>query len=380
MAIPLKYNVRSLLQRKSRTVLTVSGIAAVIAVFVAMVGFGRGMAASFDRTGSPDNLVVVQKGAFNQSLSLVPRMSRDVVQYLPHVKKTGGERPLVSPEMSIEPWVSVPRKPEPIFMVARGVEPVFFDVADTLRLTSGTAELRGNRVLLGRGAQQKLGGLGLGDSLAMFGEPWRVVGTFETGGTNLEFEIVADLTDLMRAGKRDEYSAFTVKLDDPENADRVITLVENDRRALLGAAREKDFYAASGRTYAVVAQLGLMIAIIVTVGAVFGGMNTMYAAVSGRMREVGVLRALGFSRRSILVSFVTESLLLSVAGGVLGVAIGSLANGLRVSVMTANIRFSVGLGVVLSGLALSAVVGLLGGYLPARGASRKAVIDAMRQA
>lgn len=379
MAIPLRYNVRSLLERKSRTILTVSGIAAVIAVFVAMVGFGRGMAASFDRTGSPDNLVVVQKGAFNQSLSLVPRMSRDVVEYLPHVKKKGG-RSLVSPEMSIEPWVSVPGRPEAIFMVARGVEPVFFDVADTLRLTSGTASLHGNRVLLGRGAQQKLGGLGPGDSLTMFGEPWSVVGTFETGGTNLEFEIVADLDDLMRAGKRDEYSAFTVKLDDPADAERVIALVENDRRALLGASREKDFYAASGRTYAVVAQLGLMIAIIVTVGAIFGGMNTMYAAVSGRMREVGVLRALGFSRRSILVSFVSESLLLSAAGGVVGVAIGSLANGLRVSVMTANIRFSVGLGVVLSGLALSALVGVLGGYLPARAASRKAVIEAMRQA
>jgi ABC-type antimicrobial peptide transport system permease subunit len=282
--------------------------------------------------------------------------------------------------MSIEPWVSVPGKTEPVFMVARGVEPVFFEVADTLRIASGTAELRGNRVLLGRGAQQKLGGLGEGDALTMFGEPWRVVGTFETGGTNLEFEIVADLGDLMRAGKRDEYSAFTVKLDDPANAERVIALVEGDRRVLLGAAREKDFYAASGRTFAVVAQLGLMIAIIVTIGAVFGGMNTMYAAVSGRMREVGVLRALGFSRRSILASFVSESLLLSVAGGVLGSLIGAFANGFRVSVMTANIRFSVGPGVVLSGLLLSAVLGLLGGYLPAREASRKPVVEAMRQA
>jgi putative ABC transport system permease protein len=378
MAIPLKYSVRSLLQRKSRTMLTVLGIAAVIAVFVAMVGFGRGMAASFDRTGSPDNLVVVQKGAFNQSLSLLPRMSRDVVQYVPHLKKKG-DHTLVSPEMSIEPWVTVAGKSEPIFMVARGVEPVFFDVADTLRVTNGTAELSGNRVLLGRGASQKLGGIAVGDSITMFGEPWRVVGVFETGGTNLEFEIVADIADLMRAGKRDEYSCFTVKLDDPANADRVIAMLESDRRVLLGAAREKDFYAASGRTYAVVAQLGLMIAIIVSIGAVFGGMNTMYTAVSGRMREVGVLRALGFSRRSVLVSFVAESLLLSVSGGVIGGAVGSLADGLRVSVMSANIRFSIGVGVVLSGLALSAVVGLLGGFLPARGASRMTVVEAMRQ-
>lgn len=378
MTIPLKYSVRSLLQRKSRTTLTVLGIAAVIAVFVAMVGFGRGMAASFEKTGSPDNLVVVQKGAFNQSLSLLPRMSRDVIQYLPHVKKEG-DRILVSPEMSIEPWVTVPGRSEPIFMVARGVEPVFFDVADTLRVTSGGAELRGNRVLLGKGAQQKLGAIAVGSSISMFGEPWQVAGLFETGGTNLEFEIVADITDLMRAAKRDEYSCFTVKLDDPTSADRVIALLENDRRVLLGAAREKDFYAASGRTYAVVAQLGLMIALIVSIGAVFGGMNTMYTAVSGRMREVGTLRALGFSRRSVLLSFVTESLLLSMTGGILGVALGCLANGLRVSVMSANIRFTVGFGVVLAGLLLSATVGLLGGLLPARGASRMKIVEAMRR-
>ncbi len=378
MTIPLKYSVRSLLQRKSRTTLTVLGIAAVIAVFVAMVGFGRGMAASFEKTGSPDNLVVVQKGAFNQSLSLLPRMSRDVIQYLPHVKKEG-DRILVSPEMSIEPWVTVPGRSEPIFMVARGVEPVFFDVADTLRVTSGGAELRGNRVLLGKGAQQKLGAIAVGSSISMFGEPWQVAGLFETGGTNLEFEIVADITDLMRAAKRDEYSCFTVKLDDPTSADRAIALLENDRRVLLGAAREKDFYAASGRTYAVVAQLGLMIALIVSIGAVFGGMNTMYTAVSGRMREVGTLRALGFSRRSVLLSFVTESLLLSMTGGILGVALGCLANGLRVSVMSANIRFTVGFGVVLAGLLLSATVGLLGGLLPARGASRMKIVEAMRR-
>ncbi len=378
MAIPLKYNLRSLLQRKSRTTLTALGIAAVIAVFVAMVGFGRGMAASFETTGSPDNLVVVQKGASFQGLSLLPRMSRDVILYLPHVKKRG-DRALVSPESFVEPWVTVPGRSEPVFMMARGVEPVFFEVADTLRVTSGAADLRGNRVLLGRGAQQKLGRIGIGSAISMFGEPWTVVGIFDAGGTNLEFEILADLADLMRAGNREEYSCYTVKLDDPANADRVIALIENDRRALLGAAREQDFYAASGSVYGVLGKLGLMIALIVTIGAVFGGMNTMYTAVSGRMREVGVLRALGFSRGSVLLSFVVESLLLSVAGGVLGTALGWLANGLRVSVLSANIRFSVGFGVVLAGLLLSAIVGLLGGLLPARGASRMEIVEAMRR-
>lgn len=378
MNIPLKYNVRSLLQRRSRTVLTVLGIAAVIAVFVAMAAFGRGMSASFARTGSPDNLIVLQKGAFSHSLSALPKSSGDVVRYVDHLKKRG-DVILASPELAIEPWVTAPGREEATFMAARGVGPLFFDVADTLRLTQGGADLEGNRVLLGRGAQQKLGGVPVGGFIGMFGERWRVSGVFETGGTNLEFEILADLDDLMRASNRDEYSCFTVKLDTAANADRVIALLENDRRVLLTAAREQDYYAGSGKVYAVVGQVGMLIAIIVTIGAVFGGMNTMYTAVSGRMREVGTLRSIGFSRGSILVSFLLESALLSVSGGVIGVAIGGFVNGLRISVGMANIRFTVGAGVMLAGLLLSVVVGVVGGLLPARAAARTTIVDAMRR-
>lgn len=378
MHIPLKYNLRSLRQRQSRTVLTVLGIAATIGVFVAMVAFGRGMAASFARTGSPDNLVVVQKGAFSRSLSSLPKNSRDVVSYVPHLRKNG-DRILASPELAIEPWVTTAARGEAIFMGARGVDPVFFDVADTLRITEGAADLRGNRVLLGRGAQQKLGGVAIGGDITMFGESWRVVGLFEAGGTNLEFEILADLTDLMRAANRDEYSCFTVKLDDARSAEAVIALLESDRRVLVSAAREQHHYAGSGKVYAVVAQIGLLISVIVTLGAVFGGMNTMYTAVAGRMREIGTLRAVGFDRSSILASFLIESLMLSVTGGAIGVALGYLSNGLRISVGIANIRFAVGAGVMLAGLLLSVVVGLVGGLLPARAASRLTIVDAMRR-
>lgn len=379
MNVPLKYNVRSILERRSRTALTVLGIAAVVAVFVAMVAFGRGLSASFARAGSPDNVVVLQKGAFSRSLSSLPRSSNDVVPYLPHIKMKGG-RVLVSPELAIEPWVETRGRGQPVFMAARGVAPAFFDVADTLVVTQGAPDLRGNRVLLGRGAQQKLGGLGLGDAITMFGERWSVSGLFESGGSNLEFEILADLADLMRAANRDEYSGFTLKLDDPAHADHLIALVEGDRRFLMTAWREQDYYASSGKVYAVVGQMGLLISLIVTVGAAFGGMNTMYTAVSGRLREIGTLRALGFSRNSILASFLAESLLLSMAGGVVGVALGCLANGARVSVGTANVRFSVGVGVVLGGLVLSGVIGVVGGLLPARRASRTPIVDALRHA
>lgn len=378
MTIPLKYNVRSLLRRKSRTLLTVLGMAAVVAVFVAMVAFGRGLSASFARTGSPDNLMVLQKSAFSHSLSSLPRSTLDVVRYVSHVKTTG-DHVLVSPEMAIEPWVTTAAASEPVFMAARGVTPLFFEVADTIRLTAGTSALRGNRVIVGRGARQKLGGLGVGDAIGMFGERWQIAGLFEAGGTNLEFEILADVDDLMRAARRDEYTCFTLKLDNAASADGVIAALESDRRVLLTAMREQEYYATAGKVYGVVGQIGLLIAVIVTIGAVFGGMNTMYTAVSGRMREVGTLRSLGFSRPNILASFLIESLLVSVTGGVIGALLGYLVNGLRISVGTANIRFAVGPGVMAAGVLLSAAVGVVGGLLPARAAARVQIVDAMRR-
>lgn len=379
MTIPWQYSVRSLLQRKSRTLLTALGVGAVVAIFVAMTALGRGMAASFASTGSADNVVVLQRGAFNQSLSALPRHSRDVVRYVPHLRSKAGE-PLVSPELAIEPWVRSPRREEEVFTVARGVDPVFFDVEDTVHLLEGSATLRGNRVLLGRAARARLGGPRVGESLGMFGEEWTISGVFEAGGTGLEGIVLADLTDLMRASKRDEYTSFTLKLDDPASADETIRLLEADRRVVLSASRERDYYADAGKIFAIVGRLGLLISLIVTLGAVFGGMNTMYTAVSGRMREVGTLRALGFRRSSILRSFLLESLLLSVSGGALGVAVGSLVNGLSLNVMTASVRFSVGGGSLAAGFALSVLVGLAGGFLPAHAAARTGIVDAMRRA
>jgi len=378
MRVPLKYNVRSLLQRKSRTTLTILGIAAVVAVFTAMVGLGQGMAASFAKTGSPDNIVVLQKGAFSLSLSSLSRNSGDVIRYVSHVRKAG-DRILASPELVIEPWTTAPGSDKPHFMSARGVSSTFFSVADTVRTVEGASGVGANRVLVGLGAQRKLGGVRVGDTIGMFGEPWQVSGIFEAKGTNLEFEILADLDNLMRAAKRTEYSCYTLKLDSPDVAERAIALLENDRRVLVTAMREQDYYASSAKVYAVVANVGLLVSLIVTLGAVFGGMNTMYTAVAGRMREIGTLRAIGFSRGSILISFLAESLLLSVAGGVIGVALGCFANGLRLSVGVANIRFVVGSGAILGGLALSAVVGVVGGLLPARGAARMTIVEAMRR-
>ena len=377
MSIPIKYVVRSLMRRRVRSALTILGIGAVTAIFVAMVAFAKGMSASFAATGSADNVVVLQRGAFAQALSSLPRSSRDIVPYFPHLKQRDG-RSLASAELMIEPWVTLPGKSEEFFMMARGIEPVFFEVEDTIRILEGPRNLRGNRVLLGRAAERKLAGIGKASSLRMHGEEWTVAGTFEAGGTNLESAILADLTDLLRASRREEYSSYTLKVDQPANVPQVVRLLEDDRRILFAASREPEYYAGSGKVFTVVGQLGLMISLIVTLGAVFGGMNTMYTAVAGRMREIGTLRAIGFGRKSILISFIAESILLSLTGGVIGVALGCLVNGLHLGVLHSNIRFTVTASVIFSGLLLSIISGLVGGLLPARRAARLEIVEALR--
>jgi putative ABC transport system permease protein len=343
-----------------------------------MVSFARGLSAGFARAGSPENIVVVQKSAFSQSLSSLPRSSSAVIQSFDHVHHEGAVA-LVSPELHVEPWVTVPGQAGEIFMAARGVEPVFFRVMDALTVVQGSRELRGNQVLLGPAARSKLGGVRVGDRLEFFGERWTVGGLFQAGGSSLEYAILADLDDLMRAAQRDELSSFTLAAASVEEVPRLIRALEDDRRVLVTAMAEKDYYVASGRTYAILGQLGLLVAIIVSLGAIFGGMNTMYTAVASRTREIGTLRALGFSGAAIMSSFLLESVLLGAAGGLLGVALGLLAHGARVNVMSASIRFDVTPGVALAALGLSIAVGLLGGLPPALRAARLSVLQALKQ-
>ncbi len=378
MALPLSYNIRSLLQRKSRTVLTILGIASVISIYVAMVSFSQSMTSTFARAGAPDNVVVIQKSAFSLSLSSLQKSSTNVIPFFDHIRHKG-ETPLASPELAVEPWVTVPGRAGEIFMVARGIQPVFFDVLDQIRVTHGSRDLRGNKLLLGPAARHKLGGVGIGDTVVFFGESWTVAGLFEAEGSSLELAMLADLSDLMRAAQREELSAFTLKAASVGEVAPLVKLLEDDRRVLVTAVPEKEYYVASGRTFSMLPAIGLLMSYIILLGAIFGGMNTMYTAVAGRTREIGTIRALGFSGASILVSFLVEAALIGAAGGLLGTALGWLAGGARVNVMTASVQCTVTPKVAATGFVLAIAIGLLGGLAPALRASRLQIVDAIKQ-
>lgn len=377
MIVPIKYNLRNLFQRKLRTILTILGIAGSIAIFIAVMAFSEGMVKSFKKTGSEDNIVVIQKGAFSQSLSSIPKSSRNVIQYLPHIKKLNGIE-LVSPEVSIEPWVSVPSKGlNDIFMMVRGVKPIFFDVVNKIRI-SDSKELRNNHAIIGRLAQHKLGSVQVGDQIKIFDEMWTINGVFEAEGSSFESLIIVDIDDLLRASNREEYSSYTVKVDSLNNIDSLIKLIEDDRRFLLSAIPEIEYYTESGMLFNIVRTVGIAIGIIISIGSIFGGMNTMYTSIANRIREIGTLRAIGFSRVSILISFIIESLIIALIGGMLGILVGYFVNGTKMNLLMSNFELRVTYKVMLTGLFLSFVIGFFGGLLPARQASKLKIIDAIK--
>jgi len=239
--------------------------------------------------------------------------------------------------------------------------------------------------IVSRRIANRFASTGLGDQIKLGRRNWTVVGIFEAGNTAFDSEIWADVNEVMDSFDRADYSSVLVRAADGFTPQQISDRVNGEQRLKLEAKPELKYYEEQTSAAAPIRGLGMFVAIILGIGACFGGMNTMYAAVAARTREVGTLRALGFSKRSIMTSFVIESLILALIGGVVGCLLALPVNG--VTTGTTNFRtfselaFSFQLSPELIGTALifAAVMGLLGGFLPARAASRLPITTALRQ-
>lgn len=378
MIISLKYNVRSLFERRTRTVLTVLSIAAVIATFVCMTALTSGLRRGFNKAGYEDTVVVLQRSASSQDFSTIPRDALEVLKYYPQVKKKNGVE-LVSPEVFMASWAKPVGKQHEIFMMVRGVREVAFDVYEKIKITEGQRPGPGRNVMIGRLARAKLKGGNVGDVIEMEGTQWTISGIFEAGGSVVESEIWADQNDLMTASNRTEYSCFTIKANSKEDVETLSRSISSDLRIDVTALPSVQYYTGNGELFGKLSSLGIIVALIISIGAVFGGMNTMYTAVANRYSEIGTLRVLGFSRRSIFASLLAESLAISLIGGVIGSALGLFSGFFVLHLPMSSSKFSVTPEILAMGLALAAVIGIFGGMLPAwRGAKLK-IIDALRK-
>lgn len=387
MKIPLIYNFRSLLQRRVSTAFTALGIGLVVAVFIGMLALANGFAAALTRTGSDDNVLVLRRGADSEMSSALDRQTTSILSGLPHIARGADGRPMASPEVYV--IVPLPRMGDTTQLanvVVRGTSGGAWQVRKGIEVTAGRPPRAGqSEICVGSRLVGRFPGTGLNQTMFFAGRPWTVVCHFAAGGSAFESEIWGENEQVLPAMRRTEFQSFTFRLADAAAFADVKRLLEDDKRITVDVYRESEFYAKQSELLGNILRiLAILITTIMAVGAVFGAVNTMYAAVSARAPEIAVLLTLGFRPRSVLASFLAESALIAAIGGVIGCLIALPMNGIVTSTTNwasfSEIAFSFRItpGLLLAGMVFAVVMGVLGGFFPARRAAKSPVVQAIR--
>jgi len=386
MKIPFRYIVRSFGARRLTTSMTVLGIALVVFVFSAVLMMAHGLQRTLRATGSDENVLVLRKAANSETLSILDREIAALVRGMPQVARSAEGLPLSSREVVV--IINMEKLAGGMSNVAvRGVEPTAFELRPQVRLVEGRMFRPGVReIVVGSSIAARFAGAGIGERIKFAGDLWGVVGIFTSEGSGFDSEIWGDSNQIMDAFKRSSYSTLTLRLNDPASLGDFIAMFNADNRLLHYEPKtERRFFEEQSEMMATfIRVLGLFITIIFSAGATIGAMITMYGAVASRTIEIGTLRALGFQRRSILMAFVGEALLLSLAGAVVGLTLASLLQFITISTLNfasfSELAFSFTLSpsIVAWSFAFSLTMGFLGGFLPALRAARLSIVSALR--
>ena len=394
--LPLRYTFRNLLRRKTRTILTLLGVGLVVAAVVFMLAFSRSLAATFRTTGDPDNIIIISKKAQTFVLSSISSQDADMIRSKLHdeakaiVRKEGdAPLPLISPEVYIGLNVEVKgadtfRKGEQRGLLHGVNFMMAMQVNSTVKLTEGRLPRRGGprELIVGSTAATRIGvaneDLKVGARLRLLDKTWRVVGRFEAPGTIMDCEMWADVEDLKVDLRRQDYSFIRAKIKDPAAMKAICDRLSIDEQFEVKAFPEQTYFADYAEGFDYFRKFAHIIAIIIIGGGMVAGMNTMYTAVLGRIREIGTLQVIGFSKRSVLVTILTESVLIALVGGLIGCVLGYLANGLPMKIPMAAFRVTVDAPVFGWAMVAALVIGLGGAYVPAYRALKLRMVDAVR--
>ena len=387
MQIPLKYILRSSSSRRLTTVITILGIALVVFVFTAVLMMANGVEKTLRSTGSDDNLIVARKAAMSEIMSILDRDAAGIISNMPQVASFPDGRPMSSKEAVVIINLNKIGAPGISNVIVRGVESAAFPLRPQVRIVQGRMFRWGAReVIAGAGITHRFAGAQIGEKMKFGGDLWTVVGIFEADGSGFESEVWGDSNQIMDAFKRSSFSTITMRLKQPDDLSEIVAAFESDNRLQYFAAkREKKFFEEQSEMMAkFIRILGIFVTIIFSTGATIGAMITMYGAVANRTVEIGTLRALGFFRRSILLAFLSESFVLSLAGGIAGLGLASLLQFFSISTLNfgsfSELAFSFALSpsIIATSLGFSLLMGLIGGFLPALRASRLNIIQALR--
>lgn len=381
--VPLSYNLRSLWQRKVSSFSTAAAIALVVGIFVVVLSLAQGLSLAFVSSGRPDQAIVLRPNARFELNSSIERDKMRILKVHPLLKRDGGE-PMASAEVVVVKLFPMVDGTDTNVTV-RGLERMGITLRPQVRLLQGRWFRPGlSEVVVPRKMQGRFAGLELGRNLRMGGRDWRIVGTFDAGGASYESEVWSDVNDVMQAFRREAYSVMLARLENPERLEAFAQAVDDDKRLKLEVVGETAYFRELTKAGDPIKILGNLITLILTGAAIFAAMNTMYAAVAGRTKEIGTLRALGFRQREILASFQWESIFLCLSGGLVGSGLALFANGVQTGTTSfetfsdVSFAFTITPGLMAQGVAFSLVMGLLGGFLPAWRASRIPLTEAMK--
>jgi putative ABC transport system permease protein len=385
MALPLTYNFRNVLVRWRATLATVVGIALVVAVFVLVQSLAAGLQKAAGNTGDPRNILIVRKGSTAESTSMVSLQQFQILHYWEQIARDGSGKPLISADLIS--LISQPRidgKGEANVSV-RGLTAMGMALRPQVKLVSGRWFTPGRReVAVSQKMARRFAHFDIGDTFRTGGNTLTVAGIFDGGNSAFDSEVWMDADEARSLFDRQEYSSLLIRAASPEAGTNLIARIEADKRLPLLAAPEVRYYADQTATALPIKMLGDFLATAMSVGAIFAAMNTMYASVGSRTREIGTLRVLGFRRRTILASFIIEGALLAAIGGVFGCLLALPMHGVSTGTMSFNsfsetvFEFRITPWLATKGMIFAVVVGVIGSLLPAIRASRLPVITALK--
>jgi putative ABC transport system permease protein len=385
MALPLKYNFRNLTVRKSNTLATAFSIGLTVGVFLMVMALARGIDLTLTSSGEPLNLIVLREGSTAELNSTVSRENLGNLMYLDGIVREG-DQPLVAPELLTLIYKARKGMSQGSNVTIRGVGPMSNKLRSGFKTVAGRMFQPGlAEAIVPRRIADRFQGLDVGDKFRIQATDYTVVGLFEAGGKAFESEIWVDVNSLASATKRENFSSVLLRANDLTALQALAKRITEDQRLHLKAISERSFYEdQQGVASGALKVLGVFIGFIMAVGAGFAGMNTMYAAVARRTKEIGTLRVLGFRRRSILIAFVLESVAIAVIGVAIGILLALPLN--FVSTGTANFttfseiafNFRVTPELMLWALIFGVGIGFLGSLLPSIRASRFKIVDALR--
>jgi putative ABC transport system permease protein len=388
MAIPIVYNLRSMKVRWLTAVAAVLGIAGTVGVFVAMLALAHGFRATLVNSGSPENVLIRRAGS---SAELDGSVALDQVQAIedePGVAHDDG-KPLVSPEAVMIAGFNLKETGTNANVQIRGVSPIVLKVRPNVKMIEGRFFEPGlAELVIGKNVTSTYEGLELGKTIAFGGQTWKVVGVFDAGGSSFDSEVWADSRVLNQVYKRPEnlYQSVTVRLTSADAFNTFKDAVTADPKLTVQVDHEVEYYARQSQVLTtLITVLGGLVVFIMGIGAVIGALNTMYAMVSERSREIATMRAIGFPRFSIVLSFVFEAVVIAFIGGLLGCLSVLKLNGYTTGTMNMQtfshmaFAFQITPLLLAVGIVFALVMGVLGGVPPAMRAANRPVASALRE-